>query len=112
VGDTYGMTTNERTDIRWVSHPRPAHVPTGKVWIPGTTIVMDAPEPGATPADPTVAAEAAPIGVQLWPTRHPKYAPNFTLAEVKVTGDHVTWIYQNGKTRHFNVGEQVTVRYS
>lgn len=63
-----------------------------------------------------VAAEAAPLGVQLWPTRSPEYAANFTLANVEVVrhsvrGDYVIWTYCNGKTRTFNVGEQVTVQF-
>ncbi len=52
VGDTRRMTTNEtpapKVTIdadgrKWISHPRPAHIPAGKVWIPGTTIIMDTP---------------------------------------------------------------------
>lgn len=38
-------TTDEDGRV-WVRHPRPANVPDGKVWIPGTNIVIDAP---ATP---------------------------------------------------------------
>jgi hypothetical protein len=63
-----------------------------------------------------VRAELAPIGVQLWPTRSPGYADNFTLASVTVVdhsvrGAYVVWTYRNGKTRTFHVGESVTVQY-
>jgi hypothetical protein len=70
----------------------------------------------------TVTAEDAPIGVQLWPTISPKYAPNFTLAAVEVivrklrdaSGDYemssVIWTYENGSTRSFLLGEQVAVQ--
>lgn len=55
----------------------------------------------------TVTAEAAPIGVQLWPTASPKYAPNFTLAAVTVDDNTVTWTYESGTTRYFRKGEQI-----
>lgn len=62
----------------------------------------------------TVTAELAPVGVQLWPTRDPKYADNFTLADVSVVrnevGARVVWLYRSGKTRTFRLGEQVTVQ--
>lgn len=66
-----------------------------------------------------ITAEDAPIGVQLWPTSSPKYAPNFTLAAVEVvtrktrdaSGTHETavvfWTYENSNTRSFSLGEQV-----
>jgi hypothetical protein len=58
-----------------------------------------------------IKAEEAPIGVQLWPTRSPLYAPNFTLASVSVvrtaTGSHVVWTYESGTTRVFALGEDV-----
>ncbi len=61
-----------------------------------------------------VTAEHAPIGVQIWPTRAPKYAPAFTLESVAVTrtinGAHVTWTYENGATRTFNAGQRVIVK--
>jgi hypothetical protein len=71
-------------------------------------------EPTAMPAiTTTVAAEDAPLGVQLWPTLSPEFAPQFTLDEVAtvrtVNGTYVRWTYQDGKTRQFRVGEQVMV---
>lgn len=65
--------------------------------------------------DTTVRAESAPLGVQLWPTRSPEYAPNFTLASVTRFLDAndrecVTWTYQSGTVRTFLVGEEVAVR--
>jgi hypothetical protein len=61
----------------------------------------------------TVTAEDAPVGIQLWPTRSPEYAPNFTLASVAVVrnsnGEHVVWTYENGNQRVFGKGEQITV---
>ncbi len=64
--------------------------------------------------DGTVAAQDAPLGVCLWPVRSPEYAANFTLDNVAVVrdtnGTHVVWAYQNGKVRHFQLGEQVMVR--
>jgi hypothetical protein len=65
--------------------------------------------------DQTVAAEDAPIGVQLWPTRSPEFAPNFTLNEVQIirneVGTYVRWVYQGDvETRTFKLGEQVVVR--
>jgi hypothetical protein len=63
----------------------------------------------------TVAAELAPIGIQLWPTRSPEYADNFTLATVSVVRnevrEYVVWTYRSGTTRKFNVGEQVAVKF-
>ncbi len=51
----------------------------------------------------TVITEHAPIGVQLWPTRSPKDAPNFTLAEVHMVRNHrgtyVQWVYEGGNVR-------------
>lgn len=73
------------------------------------------------PTMTTVTAEDAPIGVQLWPTRHPRYAPNFTLLSVEVItrklreasgvydSTRVIWTYENLDTREFEVGEQVAV---
>jgi hypothetical protein len=59
-----------------------------------------------------ISAEDAPIGVQLWLTTHPDYAPNFTLEKVSVirteTRTYVEWTYQSGTTRTFDVGEQVS----
>lgn len=62
----------------------------------------------------SVIAENAPIGVQLWPTIHPQYAPNFTLAEVQIIrneiGSYVRWIYEGDvETRTFQVGQVVAV---
>lgn len=64
--------------------------------------------------DTTVTAQTAPLGVLLWPVLDERYAPNFTLDAVDIVrdtnGTHVRWVYQNGKTRRFQLGEQVTVR--
>lgn len=61
----------------------------------------------------TVAAEDAPLGVQLWPTRTPEYAPNFTLNRVEVVrtpgGQYVRWVYESGDQRIFKMGELVAV---
>jgi hypothetical protein len=61
----------------------------------------------------TVAAEDAPLGVQLWPTITPAGAPNFTLDRVEivrdVNGEWVRWTYQNGSVRTFRKGERVVV---
>lgn len=61
-----------------------------------------------------IKAEDAPLGVQLWPTRAPEYAPNFTLAEVAIIrgpyGTRVEWTYQNGAARIFDLGEDVACR--
>jgi hypothetical protein len=63
----------------------------------------------------TVAAEAAPISVQLWPTRSPEFASAYTLAEVLIhrtaVGTWVEWVYQNGNTRNFKLGEQVACSF-
>ena len=63
----------------------------------------------------SVVAEDAPLGVQLWPTRSPEYAPNFTLERVEtvrdINGTHVRWVYQSGTTRVFRLGESVTVQF-
>ena len=63
----------------------------------------------------SVIAEDAPIGVQLWPTRSPAYADNFTLMEVQVVRgevrSYVRWIYRNGNERTFSLGESVAVQY-
>lgn len=62
-----------------------------------------------------VIAEDAPIGVQLWPTVSPESAPNFTLMEVRIVRradrGYVTWIYENGTERYFDLGESVAVQY-
>lgn len=65
----------------------------------------------------TVIAKDAPLGVQLWPTTSPEYAPNFTLASVtrELNSDgqeFVTWTYQNGKTRMFLVDEVVACMFA
>lgn len=61
----------------------------------------------------TVVAEYAPIGVQIWPTTAPQYAPNFTLESVSVVRTrertYVRWQYENGSTRLFKLGERVVV---
>lgn len=61
----------------------------------------------------TVAAEDAPLGVQLWPTTSPEFAANFTLDRVDtmrgVNGTTVRWVYQNGSERFFGLGEEVVV---
>lgn len=70
----------------------------------------------ATPEllDTTITAQGAPLGVLLWPVRDEQYAPNYTLDAVDivrdVNGTYVRWVYQNGKTRRFQLGEQVAVR--
>lgn len=75
-------------------------------------------ETTGTTASPTthVVAEDAPLGVQLWPTRLPEYAPNFTLEEVSVhrsdNGEWVAWRYRNGTTRTFRKGEKVVVQFA
>jgi len=69
---------------------------------------------GAVWVDAQFVAEEAPLGVQLWPTRSPEFAPNFTLDSVAVvrnaSGVHVVWTYQNGSTRFFRVGETVAAK--
>ena len=69
-----------------------------------------------TNIDSTVIAEDAPLGVLLWPVIDPTYAPNFTLASVAIIrdayGQYVSWTYENGKTRTFQLGEAIAVRYS
>lgn len=65
--------------------------------------------------DALVTAETAPLAVQLWPTRAPKFAPNFTLAEVSRSlngsnGEVVRWTYESGTVRTFTRGERVAVR--
>lgn len=61
----------------------------------------------------TVVAEDAPIGIQLWPTRSPEFAPNFTLASVEIVRTEVRrfvrWTYQSGNVRTFDLGEKVAV---
>ena len=71
----------------------------------------------------TVTAEAAPIGIQIWPTMSPEYAPNFTLMAVEVvtrklrdaSGTYertcVEWTYESGNVRTFDLGEHVAVQY-
>jgi len=66
-----------------------------------------------------ITAEDAPVGVQLWPTTHPRYARNYTLESVEVvrrtirdfhgttTVDQVVWNYENGQERTFRLGERV-----
>ncbi|WGH21373.1 hypothetical protein SEA_EMOTION_24 [Arthrobacter phage Emotion] len=70
----------------------------------------------AATAAETVKAEEAPIGVQLWPTRSPEFAPNFTLAAVETVrntyGTRVRWVYENGSERWFDLGEDVAVRFN
>lgn len=67
----------------------------------------------ALPNIASVVAEDAPIGVQLWPTIHPDFAPNFTLERVEITrtcvGTNVRWYYQNNTERVFRLGETVAV---
>lgn len=63
----------------------------------------------------TVKAKDAPLGVQLWPTTSPQFAPNFTLATVtRQLGsngcEYVIWQYQNGNTRMFLADEDVAVQ--
>lgn len=82
---------------------------------------MEKPTYAETTAITHVVAEDAPIGVQLWPTTHPKYAPNFTLNSVRVDvstlrsahGSQertvVVWTYENGSNRAFIGGELVAV---
>lgn len=61
-----------------------------------------------------VIAEDAPIGVQLWPSRAPEFASNFTLAQVAVIRDRyktvVRWTYENGRSETFFLGELVDVQ--
>ena len=63
----------------------------------------------------SVIAEDAPIGVPLWPTTHPRFDRNFTLSSVSTVrdsyGTHVLWLYENGETRSFSIGERVSVEY-
>lgn len=66
-----------------------------------------------------ITAEDAPIGVQVWPTISPRYAPNFTIAAVEIVTrklrdtsgtyetSQVIWTYENGNTRTFDLGERV-----
>ena len=53
--------------------------------------------------------------MQLWPTRAPQYAPNFTLASVAVirtaASQYVTWTYESGTQRTFARGEGVACRF-
>jgi hypothetical protein len=70
----------------------------------------------------TIAAQDAPIGVQLWPTITAKYALNFTLQSVEIirrtlrdaSGTYdvatVEWTYESGATRTFGLDERVAVR--
>lgn len=63
----------------------------------------------------TIAAEDAPLGVQLWPTISPEFADNFTLTAVKVVrtevNSYVHWMYRGASAdRYFEIGEQVVVR--
>lgn len=64
--------------------------------------------------DETVAAEDAPIGVQLWTTGHPRYADNYTLRSVATvrteTNTYVEWTYRSGAKRVFGLGEHVVIR--
>jgi hypothetical protein len=59
----------------------------------------------------SVAAEDAPIGVQLWPTITPESAPAFTLDRVEIvrteTQKYVRWVYQSGTIRVFELGQTV-----
>ena len=71
----------------------------------------------ATDAEFTfINAEDAPLGVQLYPTRSPEYAPNFTLREVSTVrgpyGTRVIWTYESGTTRTFDRGEEVACKLS
>jgi hypothetical protein len=69
-----------------------------------------------TPAwiDGHIVAEDAPIGVQLWPTIDPKFAANYTLAQVGIIrdayGTHVHWLYEGGAERLSKMGEKIAVR--
>src|SRR5689334_25034917 len=61
-----------------------------------------APKAGGDMKTTTVKAKDAPLGVQLWPTRGPEFAPNFTLAsvtrELGSSGrEYVIWPYENGQ---------------
>ncbi len=63
----------------------------------------------------TIKAKNAPLGMQLWPTASPKYAPNFTLASViRQVGsnghEYVVWVDENGNTRMFLADEDVAVQ--
>lgn len=68
----------------------------------------------ATYTNASLVAEDAPLGVQLWPTVSPEFAPNFTLASVEIVrdfyGTRVRWTYENGNVRTFDLGEQVFAR--
>lgn len=65
-------------------------------------------------ADTKVAAQDAPIGVQLWPTRTPEQADRFTLRSVATVRNEVrswvVWTYEDNHIRTFEVGELVAVR--
>ena len=62
----------------------------------------------------SVKVEDAPVGVQIWPTRHPSYAPNFTLDRVEIVRNHrgtyVRWVYENGTDRFFTPGDDIVIR--
>ena len=61
----------------------------------------------------SVIAEDAPLGVELWPTVSPDFAPNFTLERVEVVRTCVTtivrWHYLSGRELVFRLGETVAV---
>jgi hypothetical protein len=67
----------------------------------------------STPATTTVKVEDAPIGVQIWPTIAPEFAPNFTLDRIEVVRtevrSYVRWVYQSGTVRVFRVGEEIAI---
>jgi hypothetical protein len=82
--------------------------------LPRSAAERETMHPRSRAAIETVIAEDAPIGVQLWPTTDPQYAPNFTLMEVRTvrtaTRSYVRWVYENGSERTFDLGEMVAVR--
>lgn len=72
-------------------------------------------EVATKPETGTVKAKDAPLGVQLWPTVSPEFAPNFTLdtvtRQVGSNGrEYVIWQYQGGNTRMFLADEDVAVQ--
>lgn len=72
-------------------------------------------DPTPTHLDGTVPAEKAPTGILLWPVRKAMYADAYTLDAVIVHDDDslrpwVEWIYRNGTTRTFNLGEEIAVK--
>lgn len=65
-----------------------------------------------TVATRLILAEDAPIGQLLWPVTSPDKALNFTLMEIRTSrraAGLVTWVYENGRERHFDLGQHVAI---